>query len=85
MNLFDDVYYRLASSFSSIRVDELSHILEINGAKLAQSIDDKALTHFITNSNRFEGWQDIAAREEAGEVSLVTVRIILVYIISSEK
>ena len=76
MNLFDGVCYRLASSFSSTRIDELSHILDINGAKLAQSIIDPTLTHFITNSNRFERWRDIATREESGEVSVVTVRII---------
>ena len=64
-----------------MRVDELSHILDINGAKSAQSITDPALTHFITTSNRFEHWQDIAAREISGDLYVVTVRITLLHIV----
>jgi len=76
MHLFDGVYYYISPSFSSQRTSELSHALDINGATHAQSLDDKALTHFITNSNRFERWQDVVTREEAGELSVVTVRVI---------
>lgn len=75
MNLFEGVYYHLSSSFSFTRSSELSHILDINGAIAAKSIDDRPVTHFITSSNKFERWQDVAALEEAGEISVVTVRI----------
>jgi hypothetical protein len=75
MDLFSGVHYFLSPSFSSQRIAELSHVLEINGATRAESIDDNALTHFITNSNGFERWQDVTAREEAGQVSVITVSL----------
>jgi hypothetical protein len=81
MNLFDDVCYHLASSLPPQRTAELSHVLDINGARQAESIDDNTLTHFITNSNRYERWQDVAAREEAGELIVVTVGINTIYIL----
>jgi hypothetical protein len=76
MDLFSGVHYYLSPSFSSQRTTELSHVLDINGSTRAESIDDKALTHFITNSNGFERWQDVAAREDAGQVSVVTVSML---------
>jgi hypothetical protein len=74
-DLFQGVCYHISPSLQHNRISELSHVLDINGAKPAKSIVDSTLTHLITNSNRFEGWQDISGREEAGELSVVTVRI----------
>ncbi|KAH0588548.1 hypothetical protein H2248_004377 [Termitomyces sp. 'cryptogamus'] len=72
MHLFDGVRYSLSTSLSESRINELSHVLDSNGASCVQSIDDAALTHFITNSNSFEGWQEIATREEEGYLVVVT-------------
>ncbi|KAG6825628.1 hypothetical protein H0H92_003009 [Tricholoma furcatifolium] len=73
MHLFDGVRYSLSSSLSEERLNELSHVLDSNGAIQAESIDDVTLTHFITNSNTFERWQDIATREDEGKISVVTL------------
>ncbi|KAG6880099.1 hypothetical protein C0992_006373 [Termitomyces sp. T32_za158] len=72
MHLFDGVHYFLSTSFSEGRTNELSHVLDGNGASIAESIDDSSLTHFITNSNSFERWQEIATREEEGKLVVVT-------------
>ncbi|GLB37897.1 putative regulator of Ty1 transposition protein 107 BRCT domain containing protein [Lyophyllum shimeji] len=72
MHLFDGVYYCLSPSLSEKRVNELSHVLDSNGAVRVDSIDDSTLTHFITSTNRFERWQEVVAREEAGTLAVVT-------------
>lgn len=74
MHLFDGVHYYLSSSLSPQRCTQLSLLLDNNGAVHTQSVDDSTLTHVITNSNRFEGWQDVASMEGAGKVAVVTVR-----------
>lgn len=76
MHLFDGVHYFLSTSFPESRINELSHVLDSNGASVVESIDDSSLTHFITNSNSFERWQEIATREEEGTLVVVTVRCI---------
>ncbi|KAG6853738.1 hypothetical protein C0991_001873 [Blastosporella zonata] len=72
MHLFDGVRYFLSTSLPEGRINELSHVLDQNGATSVNSIDDESLTHFITNSNSFERWQDVAAREEAKKLVVVT-------------
>ncbi|KAG6829223.1 hypothetical protein H0H87_012209 [Tephrocybe sp. NHM501043] len=72
MHLFVGVHYFLSTSLPEARVDELSHVLDRNGGIRADSIDDKSLTHLITNSNSFERWQDIATRQEAGKLAIIT-------------
>ncbi|KAG6916328.1 hypothetical protein DXG01_007310 [Tephrocybe rancida] len=72
MHLFDGVRYFLSTSLPEERVNELSHVLDSNGAIRINSIDDEGLTHFITNSNSFERWQAVATREEEGKLSVVT-------------
>ncbi|THV02405.1 hypothetical protein K435DRAFT_717243 [Dendrothele bispora CBS 962.96] len=57
MLLFENVKYHLSESLSSEAVARLAHVLNTNGATRAQSLQDA--THVITNSNRFEGWQNI--------------------------
>lgn len=73
MHLFTGVHYYLSSSLSSQRQAELAHVLDNNGGSHINSIASPILTHLITNTNRYEGWQDVAAREEAGELAVVTV------------
>ncbi|KAF8058683.1 hypothetical protein FPV67DRAFT_1523362 [Lyophyllum atratum] len=72
MHLFEGVRYFLPPSLPEIRVAELSQVLDSNGATPVDSIDDSTLTHFITNSNTFERWQEVVAREEAGSLLVVT-------------
>ncbi|EGN97163.1 hypothetical protein SERLA73DRAFT_161344 [Serpula lacrymans var. lacrymans S7.3] len=57
MPVFDNIKYHLPLSLPSDRRNELSSVLDINGARLVSL--DRA-THVITNSSQFEGWQDIA-------------------------
>ncbi|KAG6820065.1 hypothetical protein H0H93_005688 [Arthromyces matolae] len=73
MHLFASVRYSLSTSLPENRVNELSYVLDNNGATRADSVEDTHLTHFITNTNSFEHWQDIAAREDAGELVIVTL------------
>ncbi|KAF9463519.1 hypothetical protein BDZ94DRAFT_1308637 [Collybia nuda] len=72
MHLFSGVHYYLSSSLSSQRQAELAHVLDNNGGAQVESISSPALTHLVANTNRYEGWQDVAAREEAGELAVVT-------------
>jgi hypothetical protein len=71
MDLFSGVHYHLSSSLSSKRQAELTYVLDNNGGSPVDSLDP-TLTHFITNSNLYEGWQDVTTREEAGELAVVT-------------
>jgi hypothetical protein len=67
MTLFDGVVFHLSSSLSDERRAELKHVLVQNGAKQAKTIH--LATHVITNTNKFEGCQDVYQ-----EVAVVTVR-----------
>ena len=68
--LFDGVLFHLSSSLPVERSAELKGVLLQNGAKQAKSIH--TATHIITDTNNFEGGQDVAA-----QVAVVTVRLVL--------
>ncbi|KAK0212813.1 hypothetical protein DFS33DRAFT_1284670 [Desarmillaria ectypa] len=57
MSLFQDIKYFLPSSFPEDRAAELRLGLNQNGAVAVDSINEA--THIITNTNRFECWQDV--------------------------
>ncbi|KAG5651886.1 hypothetical protein H0H81_007043 [Sphagnurus paluster] len=77
MHLFDGVRYLLSPSLPEQRALDLSQALENDGAVRVNSLDDPSLTHIITNTNRFERWQDVAEREEAKTLHVVTTRMLL--------
>jgi hypothetical protein len=70
MLIFDSVFYHLPLSLSPQRRTELSSVLDANGAQQVQ-LNRSKLTHVITNTNRFEGWESVKDREG---VKVVTVR-----------
>jgi len=57
MKLFSSVKYFIAPSYSAENQELLRHLLNENGAQEAQTPADAS--HVITNSLRFEGWQDV--------------------------
>ncbi|KAK0461234.1 uncharacterized protein EV420DRAFT_1531024 [Desarmillaria tabescens] len=57
MSLFQDIKYFLPSSFPEDRAAELRLGLNQNGAVAVDSM--KEATHIITDTNRFECWQDV--------------------------
>ncbi|KAF8627919.1 hypothetical protein AX15_004169 [Amanita polypyramis BW_CC] len=60
MAVFDGVVFHLSSSLSNERHGELKHVLLQYGAREAKSIH--LATHIITNTNNFEGCQDVGAQ-----------------------
>lgn len=68
--LFDGVLFHFSSSLPIERSTELKDVLLQNGAKQAKSIH--IATHIITDTNNFEGCQDVGVH-----VSVVTVCITL--------
>jgi hypothetical protein len=68
MMLFLQVKYYLSSSLPLERRNELSHVLDSNGAEKANSLQEA--THIITKSHRFEGWQDVGDHASVVTVSL---------------
>ncbi|KZT24310.1 hypothetical protein NEOLEDRAFT_1242555 [Neolentinus lepideus HHB14362 ss-1] len=64
MHLFGDVYYFLPLCLSTSRREELTIVLDANGAT---AVDLDQATHVITNSHNFEGWQTVA-----GDVAVVS-------------
>lgn len=68
--LFPSIRYIIASSLPAQRSDQLRHVLDINGAVyLEQGLSDPTLNTIITNSNRFEGWEDVAANKRVRVVT----------------
>lgn len=67
--MFSLVRYHLPTSLPPDRREELTQILTINGAVKANGISDA--TYIITNSDRFEGYQDVDEN-----VSIVTVCVL---------
>ena len=61
--VFSSIRYAIASSLPAHRADQFRHVLDTNGASyLPKGIPDPSLNTLITNSNRFEGWEDVATR-----------------------
>ncbi|KAJ3936502.1 MAG: hypothetical protein NXY57DRAFT_885636, partial [Lentinula lateritia] len=53
--LFAKAVIYLPSSFSPLRIQQLTHLIESHGGIATRSPD--GATHVVTNSHRFEGWQ----------------------------
>ncbi|KAJ3910299.1 hypothetical protein F5879DRAFT_1058529 [Lentinula edodes] len=53
--LFAKAVIYLPSSFSPLRIQQLTHLIESHGGTATRSPD--GATHVVTNSHRFEGWQ----------------------------
>lgn len=68
MSLFNGVVFHLSPSIPTERSAELKHVLLESGAAQAKSIH--LATHIITDTNKFEGCQDVDP-----QVSVVTVRL----------
>jgi hypothetical protein len=76
MLIFDSVFYHLPLSLSPQRRIELFFVLDANGAQEVE-LNKSKVTHVITNTNRFEGWEDVKQR---ASVKVVCVRILSVLI-----
>ncbi|KAF8647813.1 hypothetical protein AX16_006533 [Volvariella volvacea WC 439] len=59
-SLFQHVVYHLEHSIPPHRRTGLDHVLQTHRATPATGLKDPNLTHIITNSHRFEGWQDVS-------------------------
>ncbi|TFK35317.1 hypothetical protein BDQ12DRAFT_714751 [Crucibulum laeve] len=59
---FAGVRYHLASCLSISRVNNLRHALNANGSTEAAGLEDETLTHVVTDSHRFEGWEVVEER-----------------------
>ena len=57
MSLFAAVNFYIASSIPQKRQIEVASSLEFNGATPVDTPEEA--THVITNSDRFNGWQDV--------------------------
>lgn len=57
MTIFEGVKYFLPSSFTEQREVDLCAALDSNGATRTSSVQDA--THIVTNSYRFEGYDDV--------------------------
>jgi hypothetical protein len=68
MQLFNSIRYYLSPTLTPEKREFLQYTLENNGAKAAGLSE---ATHVVSNSDRFEGWQDVGE-----ECVVVTVRII---------
>ena len=66
--IFNGVSYHLSSSLPPSRAQELDVVLINNGATPADSL--ATATHVVTNSNQFEGWQNVAENTLVVTVSL---------------
>ena len=69
MQLFSSIRYYLSPTLTQEKREFLQYTLDNNGAKAAGSLSEA--THVISNSDRFEGWQDVGE-----ETAVVTVRTI---------
>ena len=77
--LFASFKYHISPSFTFTRIEELKHVLDRNGAHEAGL---KEVNLVITNSMKFEGWEEVKEKnesrktavrgEEAEEVYVVT-------------
>ena len=68
--LFASIRYFIASSLPVQRADQLRHVLDINGAIYVEKGSlDPALNTIITNSHRFEGWEDVMKIEQVNVVT----------------
>ncbi|KAJ7901920.1 hypothetical protein B0H14DRAFT_3723932 [Mycena olivaceomarginata] len=54
--LFSGVKFYIPETLSQERSSQLTHAIESNGGERADTI--QSATHIITNSHRFQGWQD---------------------------
>jgi hypothetical protein len=68
MKLFRSVKHYLPETLPQERRSDLASVIESNGGQKAQTIH--SATHIITNSYRFQGWQDVPQG-----VEIVTVRL----------
>lgn len=67
MKFFESVRYHLSLSLTPEQREFLKHLLINNGAEPAADVKDA--THIITNSDKFEHWQDVGE-----DAHIVTVR-----------
>jgi mediator of DNA damage checkpoint protein 1 len=78
--LFASFNYHISPSFPSPRIEELKHVLDSNGASEVAASGEgwlKEVNLVVTNSMRFEGWEDVKERNESrkegeAEVYIVT-------------
>ncbi|KAJ7770143.1 hypothetical protein DFH07DRAFT_266653 [Mycena maculata] len=58
MKIFLSVNCYLPETLPQERRSEIAYVVEANFGKIVESI--QSASHIVTNSNRFEGWQDVA-------------------------
>lgn len=64
--LFTSFKYHISSSFPSSRIEELKHVLDGNGACETAGGEGwlKEVNLVVTNSMKFEGWEEVKERNE---------------------
>lgn len=68
--LFGSTHYFIASSIVPDRVEELRHVLDTNGAHFIESgLKDPKLNTVISNSSRFEGWEELSGKDSVHVVT----------------
>jgi hypothetical protein len=58
--------YHISPSFPPQRIEELKHVLDRNGASEVANGEDwlKEVNLIVSNSMRFEGWEEVKERNE---------------------
>ena len=78
---FASFIYHISPSFSSQRIEELKHVLDRNGASEVEKGEGwlKEVNLVVSNSMRFEGWEEVKERNErrkAGEEGVEEVYVV---------
>ena len=78
---FASFKYHISSSFPSHRIEELKHVLDRNGASEVGNGEGwfKEVNLVVSNSMRFEGWEEVKERNErrkAGEEAVEEVYVV---------
>ena len=77
---FTSFKYHISPSFPSDRIEELKHVLDHNGASEVGNGEGwlKVVNLVVSNSMRFEGWEEIKERNEKRKLGDQTVEEVYV-------
>jgi mediator of DNA damage checkpoint protein 1 len=78
---FASFKYHISPSFPSCRIEELKHVLDCNGASEVGNGEGwlKEVNLVVSNSMKFEGWEEVKERNErrkAGEEAVEEVYVV---------
>lgn len=77
---FASFKYHISPSFPPHRIEELRHVLDLNGASEVENGEGwlKEVNLVVSNSMRFEGWEEIKERNEKRKLGDQTVEEVYV-------